>query len=163
MNAVASESASPIQPVFHSHSFLLQMSDFAVPRLAVGPGTKMMDTTKTMAAGIMRAMRTKSHVGIVSCSSNGYDMSRLTGENGRLKGVRNSQPAPRAAIPLHNCQLRIALQGTLALLPAGRAENTLRLTYMMQIQSKTYDSISRTDGRLNPLKVGMTARFAVQL
>jgi hypothetical protein len=103
MNAVASESASPIQPVFHSHSFLLQMSDFAVPRLAVGPGTKMMDTTKTMAAGMMKATRTKSHVGIVSCFSNGYDMSRLTGENGRLNGVRNSQPAPRAAIPLQTC------------------------------------------------------------
>jgi hypothetical protein len=55
-----------------------------VPRLAVGPGTKMMHTRKMMAAGMTRPMTAISQVGIVSCSSKGYDISRLTGENGRL-------------------------------------------------------------------------------
>lgn len=82
--AVASESASPIQPVFHSHSFLLQIKDLGVPRLAVGPGTKMMHTRKMIAAGMTSPMTANSHVGMVSLFLNGYDMSRLTGENGRL-------------------------------------------------------------------------------
>lgn len=122
MNAVARDRASPIQPVFHSHSFLLQISAFDVPRLAVGPGTKMMHTKKTMPAGMTRATTTKSHVGIFSCSWYGYDMSRLTRENGRLKGVRNSHPAPRAAMPLRRCQLRRASRWRFALLPAGQEQ-----------------------------------------
>lgn len=103
-NAVASDNASPIQPVFHSQSFLLQMSDFGVPRLAVGPGTKTMQTRKMMAAGITSETTTNSQVGIISDVWKGYDMSRLTRENGRLNGVRYSQPAPTAAIALRNCQ-----------------------------------------------------------
>jgi hypothetical protein len=71
MNAVASESASPIQPMFHSHSFLRQMSALEVPLLAVGPGTKTMHTTKMMPAGAMSETTMSSHVGIVSWCSKG--------------------------------------------------------------------------------------------
>lgn len=66
MKAVARERANPIQPVFHSHNFLLQISDLDVPRLAVGPGTKMMHTRKMIAAGMMSPITTMSHVGMVS-------------------------------------------------------------------------------------------------
>jgi hypothetical protein len=84
MKAVASESASPIQPMFHSHSFLRQMSALEVPLLAVGPGTKTMHTTKMMPAGAMSETTTRSHVGMVSWCSKGYEMLRSTGEKGRL-------------------------------------------------------------------------------
>jgi hypothetical protein len=66
MNAVASESARPIQPIFHSQSFLLQISALDVPLLAVGPGTKSMHTTKMMPAGAINETRIRSHVGMVS-------------------------------------------------------------------------------------------------
>jgi hypothetical protein len=71
MNAVASDRASPIQPMFHSQSFLRQMSALGVPRLAVGPGTNTMHTTKMMPAGATRATRMSSHVGMVSWCSKG--------------------------------------------------------------------------------------------
>lgn len=64
--AVARERAKPIHPVFHSQSFLLQISAFGVPRSAVGPGTKTRDTNMTMAAGMTRETTTRSHVGIFS-------------------------------------------------------------------------------------------------
>lgn len=111
MKAVASESASPIQAVFHSHTFLLNMREVGVPFLAVGPGTKTKQTMKVMAAGMTRATTTSSHVGMVSSFSKGYDIERSTGEKGRWKGFINSHPAPTAAIALckvstiryHNC------------------------------------------------------------
>lgn len=71
MKAVARDRARPIHAVFHSQAFLRQMSAFGVPRLAVGPGTKIRHTTKVMKAGAMSAMRTRSHVGMVSLNSCG--------------------------------------------------------------------------------------------
>lgn len=110
MKAVASERQRPIQPVFSSHSFLLQMSALGVPLLAVGPGTKIMQTKKTMAPGAMSATTTSSHVGIISWCWNGYEMFRSTGEKGRLYGKMYSKPAPIAAIALrhvsHGCLVR---------------------------------------------------------
>jgi hypothetical protein len=100
MKAVASESPRPIQAVFHSHSFLRIISDIGVPFLAVGPGTKIKQTRNVMAAGATRPTTTSSHVGIVSCSSKGYDIERSTGENGRWKGFMASQAPPTAAIML---------------------------------------------------------------
>ena len=172
-NAVASDNASPIQPVFHSQSFLLQMSDVGVPRLAVGPGTKTMQTRKMMAAGITSETTTSSQVGIISDVWKGYDMSRLTRENGRLKGVRYSQPAPTAAIALRNCQswfdsMFVNAQLLHASVAWGQGSSILQdigtrhLTYMMHIQSKMYDSTSRTDGILRPLGFDMTAERAAQ-
>lgn len=102
MKAVASESANPIQAVFHSHNFLLNISDVGVPFLAVGPGTKTKQTTKVMAAGITRATTTSNHVGIVSSCSKGYDIVRSTGEKGRWNGLIYSQPAPTPAIALRH-------------------------------------------------------------
>lgn len=106
-NAVARESARPIQPVFHSQSFLLQISDFGVPRSAVGPGTQMRHTMKTMAAGAMRDTTTRSHVGIISLVWYGYDMSRLTGEKGRLNGSTYSQPPAMAAMAMMTIQSKM--------------------------------------------------------
>ena len=100
MKAVARERARPIQPMFHSQSFLLQMSDLGVPLLAVGPGTKTMHTTKMMPAGITSETSTSSHVGIVSLCWKGYEMLRSTGEKGRLYGKMYSQPPPTAAMAL---------------------------------------------------------------
>jgi hypothetical protein len=80
------------------------MSDLGVPLLAVGPGTKTIHTMKMVAAGMTSPMMAMSHVGIVSWFSWGKDMERSTGEKGRLKGVRNSQPAPTAAIALFSSQ-----------------------------------------------------------
>lgn len=99
MNAIARESASPDHAVFHSQIFLFQIKDLEVP-LAVGPGTRTRQTTNVMAAGMTKATRTSSHVGIVSWCSNGYDIERSTRENGRWKGSVNSKPAPTAAIAL---------------------------------------------------------------
>lgn len=65
-NAIASESASPIQPVLSSHSFLRMISDFGVPLLAVGPGTKIMHTTKTITAGATSDMSMRRYVGMAS-------------------------------------------------------------------------------------------------
>jgi hypothetical protein len=76
------------------------MSDLGVPLLAVGPGTNIMHTRKTMAAGMTSPITAMSHVGIVSWFSWGKDIERSTGEKGRLKGVRYSHPAPTAAIAL---------------------------------------------------------------
>jgi hypothetical protein len=98
--AVARERARPIQPVLSSQSFLRQMSDFGVPRLAVGPGTKSRQTMKMMAAGATRLQKMRSHVGMRSWCWNGYEMLRSTGEKGRLYGKMNSQPPPTAAMPL---------------------------------------------------------------
>lgn len=100
IKAVARDRARPIQAVFHSQIFLLQIRDFGVPRLAVGPGTKIKQTTKVMAAGATSPQTTRSHVGIVSCFSKGYDILRSTGEKGRWKGVMLFHPAPTAAIAL---------------------------------------------------------------
>lgn len=71
IKAVARDKASPIQPVFHSQSFLRQMSAFGVPRAAVGPGTKTRQTTRMIRAGAARATTARSHVGIVSLVSKG--------------------------------------------------------------------------------------------
>ena len=100
MKAVASDSARPIQPMFHSQSFLRQMSALDVPPAAVALGTRTMQTTKMMPAGAMSEMTTSSHVGIVSWCWNGYEMLRSTGEKGRLYGKTYSQPAPTAAMAL---------------------------------------------------------------
>ena len=100
MNAVARERASPIQPVFNSHSFRLHISDFGVPLLAVGPGTKIKQTKKIITPGAIKEQSMRSHVGIVSWCSKGKDIERSTGENGRWKGVIYSHAAPTAAMPL---------------------------------------------------------------
>lgn len=106
-NAVASESARPIQPVFHSQSFLLQMSDLGVPRSAVGPGTQTRHTIMTMAAGAMSETTTRSHVGIISLVWYGYDIERSTGEKGRRKGSTYSQPPAMAAMAMMTIQSKM--------------------------------------------------------
>jgi hypothetical protein len=64
--AMASDSARPIQPVLSSHSFLRMMSDFGVPLLAVGPGTKIKHTRKTIAAGATSDTSMRRYVGMRS-------------------------------------------------------------------------------------------------
>lgn len=66
---VARPSASPIQAVFHSHNFNLQMTDFGVPRVALGPGVSASATNAVMIAGITKAMTTRTPVDIFSCST----------------------------------------------------------------------------------------------
>lgn len=127
MNAVARERARPIHPVFHSQSFLLQINDLGVPLLAVGPGTKIRQTMRMMAAGATSEIITRSHVGIVSWFSNGYDIERSTSEKGRWNGSMYSQPAPTAAIAI------------------------------ITIQSNMYEKTSRFDGRAFMFSDGMSA------
>jgi hypothetical protein len=116
MKAVARERARPIQPAFNSHIFRFHTSDFGVDLLTVGPGTKKRQTMKTAPAGTTKAMTIRSHVGMVSFASYGYDMERSTKENGRWKGVMPFQAAPTAAMAA------------------------------MAIQSNIYEAINRFDG-----------------
>ncbi len=97
---VAKASASPIQAVFHSHSFILHMRDFGAPCETPGPGVNTNATKAVMRAGMTNAMVTKRPVDIFSCSTYGKDMSGSTGENGLWFGFFFQKPAPTAAMPL---------------------------------------------------------------
>jgi hypothetical protein len=100
INAVAIESARPIQPAFHSQILRRHTRDFGVPLPTVGPGTKTSETTKTIAAGITKPTTMSSHVGIVSCFWKGKDIERSTTEKGRWNGVIEFQPPPTANMAL---------------------------------------------------------------
>ena len=82
-NVVARPSASPIQAVFHSHSFILHIRDFGTSCDSPGPGLKTSVTKAVMIAGIINAIVTRRPVDIFSCSTYGKDISGSTGENGR--------------------------------------------------------------------------------
>src|SRR2546423_8654644 len=103
--AEARASPSPIQPttahqlqardiydgrwiniLFHSQSLRLQNTSLVVDFRAVAPGTKIKHTRKMMMPGAMRSMIVPSHVGTVSGSLCGKEMSKSMGENGRLYG-----------------------------------------------------------------------------
>lgn len=99
-NVVASASASPIQAVFHSHSFNLHMRDFGVSCDTPDPGVNTSVTKAITRAGIISAIVKRRPVDIFSCSTYGKDRSGSTGENGRWFGVIFQKPAPIAAIPL---------------------------------------------------------------
>lgn len=69
--ADASAIPSPIQPVFHSQSLILKVSDLDVLFPIVGPGTKIIDTKKIITAGATRLTMTKTTVEILSFSTYG--------------------------------------------------------------------------------------------
>ena len=111
MKAIASETARPIQPAFHSQSLRRRDAPLELPSPVAGPRPMNIAMTKTTTAGTTSPRMMSRPVDIFSCETYGKEMLGSATLKGRLLGVMAENAAPTAAMALPWCELRTQERG----------------------------------------------------
>ena len=106
MKAITSETARPIQLIFHSQSLRRNNGPLKLDLPVVGPRPRNIAITKTITAGTISLRTTSRPVDIFLFETYGNEISGSVTLKGRLFGVMAENAAPTAAMALPYCELR---------------------------------------------------------